>query len=58
MGKEIIRFGNIEVEKHKIQQQKRHVSTCNVNIYRIVVFKACVCYFLSFFFCFHQMIAL
>ena len=54
MGKEIIRFGNIEVEKHKIQQQKRHVSTCNVNIYRIVVFKACVCYFLSFFFCFHQ----
>ena len=35
MGKEIIMFGDIEVEKHKFHQHK--ISTHEVNIARIVV---------------------
>ena len=38
MGKEIITFGNIEVEKHKFHQHKRPISIYAVNVDRIVVF--------------------
>ena len=37
MGKEIITFGNIDVEKHKFHQHKSPISIYVVNIDRIVV---------------------
>ena len=43
MGKEIITFGDIEVEKHKFHQQKSPILIYDVNIVRIVV-----CNMLSF----------
>ena len=39
MGKEIITFGNTEVEKYKFQQCKNPVSIYDVNINRVVVSK-------------------
>ena len=32
MGKEIITFGDIEVEKHKFDQNKNQMSIYNINI--------------------------
>ena len=37
MGKEIIAFGDIEVEKHKFDQHKNPMSIYNINIDKIVV---------------------
>ena len=37
MGKEIITFSNIEVEKHKFHQDKSPISIHDLNVYRIVV---------------------
>ena len=37
MGKEIITFGDIEVEKHKSHQRQNPVSICDININRKVV---------------------
>ena len=36
MGKEIIMFGDIEIEKHKFWQQKNAISLCDINIDRTV----------------------
>ena len=36
MDKEIITFGDTEVEKHKFHQHKRHILIDNVNINKIV----------------------
>ena len=38
MGKEIVMFGNIEVEKHKFHQHKGSISIHDVNVVRMVVF--------------------
>ena len=37
MGKEIITFSNIEVEKHKFHQHKSPISIYDLNLDRIVV---------------------
>ena len=37
MGKEIIAFGDLEVEKHKFDQHKNPMLIYNINIDRIVV---------------------
>ena len=37
MAKEIIRFGNIDLEKHKFHQHKSPILICDVNIDKIVV---------------------
>ena len=37
MGKQILTFGNIEVEKHKFHQHQSPISVYYVNIDRIVV---------------------
>ena len=37
MGKEIITFGNIEIEKQKFHSHKNQISIYDVNIDRIVV---------------------
>ena len=37
MGKEIITFSNIEVEKHKFHQHKSPISIHDLNLDRIVV---------------------
>ena len=37
MAKEIIRFGNIELEKYKFHQHKSPISIYDVNIDKIVV---------------------
>ena len=39
MGKKIITFSNIDVEKHNFQQHKTPISTHDVNIDRIIVSK-------------------
>ena len=36
MGKEIITFGDIEVEKHKFHQRKSPISIYDLNFYRTV----------------------
>ena len=37
MGKAIIPFGDIEIERHKFQQHKSPISTYDLNINKIVV---------------------
>ena len=43
MGKQIIAFGNIEVEKQKFHQHKNPISIYNVNIDRIAVSYKVLC---------------
>ena len=40
MGKEVIKFGNIEVKKQKFHQHKSSILIYDININEIVAFKS------------------